>query len=225
MTRSEEPQVDEMRMIGYWDKPDLPHDIEMIRQSWLNFGPSNITIYNHTTARAFIAEHYGPRELSCFDACAIPAMQSDLFRVLEIYSQGGFYLDLSIQLLQYPALFLEPKNELRLYRRWHGRIVNNAFSAPAGNSLLEKIKDQIINNIEERKSNDVWSITGPKVWNDVTDTGHLSKGIIVHEHDILGGKIVRFRQDLAHKKDGEHWSDKQKTVDIFLDERPKSTRI
>ncbi len=217
MTISTEHMNSHMRMIGYWDKADLPHDIEQIRQSWLRNGPKDITIYNHDTARSFIEEHYGRRELECFDACAIPAMQSDLFRVLEIYEMGGFYLDLSIEVLELPIMFLEPADDLRLYRRWHGRIVNNMFSAPANNEILGKIKDKIMGNIEARLSNDVWSVTGPKVWNDVTDTGSLAEGISVYDHKELAGKIVKFRQDLDHKKGGKHWHHQQEKMNIFND--------
>lgn len=203
------------RMIGYWHSADLPKDIAEILQSWHSHGPEEIAIYDRDSARAFIAEHYGSRELACFDACAITAMQSDLFRVLEVCKRGGFYLDLGIELLARPQMFLEAAPGLRLYRRWHGRIVNNMFAAPPGDPLLVRIRDGILSNIEQRISNDVWQVTGPMVWNNITDTGRLAQGMIVFEHVDLAGKVVRFRQDLAHKKDGNHWHEKQKIMSIF----------
>lgn len=203
------------RMVGYWHTPDLPEDIAKIREGWIANGPAEIRIYDRDQARTFIQEHYSARELDAFDACAIPAMQSDVFRVLEIYALGGFYLDLGIELLARPEPFLAPGDHLVLYRRWHGRIVNNMFACKAGNAILGQIKDRILDNIAQRRDGGVWGVTGPAVWNEITDTGNCA-GVEVHSHEELAERIVRFRQDLSHKKDGNHWSDQEKKISIYV---------
>lgn len=203
------------RMVGYWHTHDLPQDIRKIRMSWEKFGPDSIVIYDREAALAFIGKHYGDREVAAFEACAIPAMQSDLFRVLEILRNGGFYLDLGIELLGHPMEFLSPGEDLVLYRRWHGRIVNNMFAAAPGNPILREICERILVNIEERVSNNVWKVTGPLVWNTVTETGSLQTGIRVIEHADIAGKSVQFHQDLNHKKEGRHWHDQQSNRSIF----------
>lgn len=203
------------RMVGYWNTVDWPEDIRAINKSWRTYGPENIIVYHFESAVRFIDEFYGARELDAFKACAIPAMQSDLFRVLEIYKNGGFYMDLGIELLRSPLEFMSPEREIILYRRWHGRIVNNIFSAKPYNPILSMIKEKILNNIEARVANDVWHVTGPKVWNDATDTGRLSEGIKIIDHKDIAGKTVIFHQKLHHKSGGRHWSDTQKSYSIF----------
>lgn len=126
-------------MVGYWNTVDWPEDIRVINKSWRTYGPENIIVYHSESAMNFIEEFYGVRELDAFKACAIPAMQSDLFRVLEIYKNGGFYMDLGIELLSQPIQFVAPKADLVLYRRWHGRIANGIFAATAKKSSFWRL--------------------------------------------------------------------------------------
>ncbi|NKX45446.1 glycosyltransferase [Roseicyclus persicicus] len=203
------------RMIGYWDTRPWPDDIREVNETWHVHGPEDITVYDRAEAIDFISKVYGQREVDAFAACNVPAMQSDLFRLLEIVALGGFYADMSIGLLRRPDEFLSPGADLVLYRRWHGRIVNNLFSAEAGNAVLAEILARVLRNIEARIANDVWHVTGPKVWNEVTDTGRLTEGIRVVEHAAIAGKTVVFNQDLFHKKDGRHWSDVQRSQSIY----------
>lgn len=202
-------------MVGYWSTADWPEDIISINKSWHAFGPEEIVVYDFEGAVEFIERFYGKRELNAFYSCAIPAMQSDFFRVLEILEKGGFYSDMGIELLRFPVEFMSAHRDIILYRRWHGRIVNNIFSAKPNNPTLSAIKERILGNIENRVANDVWQVTGPKVWNEVTATGGLSEGIRVINHKDIAGKTVIFHQNLHHKADGRHWSDVQKIRSIF----------
>ena len=205
------------RLVGYWNTRDWPDDIREIHASWIAYGPKDIKIYDYCEAASFIKDVYGERELNAFKLCAIPAMQSDFFRTLEILELGGLYMDMGIELLRHPAEFLSPDNNIVLYRRWHGRIVNNLFSAEKGNLLLSKIKDVILSNIERRISNNIWEVTGPKVWNDLTNTGQNTAGIRVICHEDIAGKTHVFRQDLNHKDAGRHWKDVQQKHSIYAD--------
>jgi len=210
------PSSSPCRMIGYWDSPQLPADISRILDTWREHGPDDITIYDRDSAVAFIEEHYGPRERAAFLSCAIPAMQSDVFRALEILHAGGFYLDLGIELLAPPTPFLYPGENLVLYRRWHGRIVNNMFSCASRHPILAEITETILDNVTRRVSDNIWLVSGPSVWNTVTHSGGRP-GTEAHEHAELAGNICVFHQELDHKKDGNHWSHQQKDRSIYND--------
>lgn len=210
------PTPHPQRMIGYWNTLPLPEDISRIRGTWDAHGPEDITIYDHDSAVAFIEQYYGARERDAFLACAIPAMQSDVLRVLEILQMGGFWLDMGIELLAPPTMFLDHGDDLVLYRRWHGRIASGMFASPAGHPLLAEVTERIVDNVTRRLDDNIWSITGPGVWNIVTDTGN-KPGLSVHTHADLAGNICFFNQDLSHKKDGKHWSTQQKNMNIYTD--------
>ncbi|WP_323718692.1 glycosyltransferase family 32 protein [Paracoccus aminovorans] len=200
------------RLIGYWHNPEFPPDIDRIQQSWRAAWPGEITVYNHHTARKFIKGNYGSRELIAFDSCAIPAMQSDLFRILEVFHHGGFYLDMGIELIYPPPHAIDP-NQLVLYRRWHGRIVNCLFAAPPRNPILAKILSAALSNIESRTSNNVWAVTGPGIWISETTNGQRD-GVTVLDHQEIAGEFVVFHQKLSHKG-SRHWSEQQKEASIF----------
>lgn len=204
------------RMVGYWNGSALPDDIALTLESWHTYGPQDIEIYSRESAIAFIEKHYGIRERDAFLSCKIPAMQADVFRCLELLKFGGFYLDMGIELLAPPTMFMNIETDLVLYRRWHGRIVNGMFACQAGNPILAEICEKVIDNVTKRVAQNVWLVSGPGVWYAITDNGNKS-GITVFDHETLAEKICRFNQNLAHKKDGKHWSAQQDEQSIYND--------
>lgn len=205
------------RMIGYWNTESLPADIEPIHASWHEHGPSDIRLFSGASALDFVGRTYGEREVRALKACRLPAMQSDLFRVLAIHALGGFYCDVGIRLHAYPSPFLPVRDgALTLYRRWHGGINNGMFSAEAGNPILARLIATMLDNIERRASNSVMAVTGPFVWREATDNGN-GEGVVVHEHRAIVGPIFEYDNTLMHRSGPDHWSKRQNEVTIFND--------
>lgn len=50
---------------------------------------------------------------------------------------------------------------------------------------------------------------------DVTLNGNAAGSLDVVEHSEISGKIVRFHQNLTHKKNDMHWSRVQEMGSIF----------
>ena len=204
-------------MIGFWHAAALPEDIRPIRESWDRFGPADIRCFDDRSGERFIAEHYGPREVAAFRACALPAMRSDVFRVLAVLALGGFYCDMGVRLVASPSPFLPvPEGTLTLYRRWHGGINNGLFSAPAGHPVLRRIAERIVGNVERREGRNVMFITGPAVWREVSEDG-AAAGVAVREHRAMVPSVFQYNNDLAHRAGSDHWSKRQGEVALFRD--------
>lgn len=202
----------------FWDKPDLPDDLGPLVQSWRDLPRYTHHLFNDETARAFLAEHYPATVVEAFDACMIPAMRSDIFRICAILKMGGWYADCSIEALKDPSQLIKRSDGMVYYRRWHGGVNNGLFAAKAGNAHLTALLDTIVSNVKHRVSDNLFLVTGPGVWNarfpKETPPPPKTRQL---DHSEIANIYVRFHQDLAHKKDGQHWSDQQKSGAIFRD--------
>ena len=206
-------------LIQFWDTAQLPDDIRPKVDSWAE--KSGLTPHMFTEERAldFISEVYGAEYVGYFRKCALPAMKSDLFRLLAVYHHGGWYADCSIECLKSPIdLVSDPVFQILYYRRWHGGVNNGFFAATSKCTYLEKMIEIVTHNVKNEIGRSVWEVTGPRIWNDIfpkenrfADALELSHAqIAAPSYDQSAGKYVMFHQDLAHKKDGTHWSDAEK---------------
>lgn len=83
-----------LQISQYWDSPDVPSYIEDHFATFEDLNPDfRHMVLSEVGTERFIGEHFGPRELSAFRACAIPSMQSDYFRYCSVLALGGVYAD------------------------------------------------------------------------------------------------------------------------------------
>lgn len=205
------------RLTQFWDKPVLPDDIAPLVETWRSQSALTCVLSDEEAARAFIAEAFGPDLVRDFDACALPAMKSDLFRVCSVYHHGGWYADCSIECLKPPLDMISDGVAFVYYRRWHGGVNNGLFAATPHHPVLMSFIDRISDNIRNRRGDSAFTVTGPAVWNARFPKEHVEPGVQELGHADIANIMVRFHQDLAHKKDGQHWSDKQTQAEVFND--------
>jgi hypothetical protein len=155
-------------LFQYWDSPDPPTDVA----GWMaHMGANNPefthAVFDEARARAFIAAHYGPREVAAFDACAVPAMQADYFRLCALESSGGLYIDADTQSLDPIAGLLKRTPKAFLYTFFG--LINNAilFFPEPHDPFLRGCLTLATDNIAERRFHSVFSAAGPGVFNAV----------------------------------------------------------
>ena len=154
---------------------------------------------------------YGKKIQDLFLSAALPAMQSDIFRVAYCLAKGGFYIDAGTRCKAALDPHLPANGELLLMRKWHGGVWNGMIGAEADQADLKLIWDKIIHNLQARETQDVWQVTGPKSFNQVVNhSKDGSKIRVVEQKDIAFFDIV---SDLKYK--ANHWSEVQKTQSIF----------
>lgn len=201
-------------IVQYWDQGDMPEDIARLTKSWADvnnyFG---YRCFNKLDAVEFLREFYPENVLNAFLNCALPAMRSDLFRVAFILKFGGVYVDAATCCYSSIDKLLTTDSRLHLVNKWHGGIWNGFIAAEANDSSLRLIFDKIISNIEAKRSNDVWAVTGPGVYKMLLDDIYEFIRVIP-QSDL--GDIFTLENDLEHKKNN-HWSLAQQEKSIFVD--------
>jgi hypothetical protein len=158
-----------LRIGQYWNSPVVPDYVAELIATFRDRNPSfEHTLFDEAETERFIAEHFTPRELSAFRACAIPSMQSDYFRYCFVLAMGGVYADADfrcvrslnplVENLDKGKIFLSPTAHTvkgRDARRiWSGFF---AFREP-GHPLLELALEIATANVEARIPERVWSV-------------------------------------------------------------------
>ena len=202
-------------IVQYWNTPELPNDIAELVETWKNYNPSmEHKLFGYEEACAFIGQHYNSEVESLFKLAALPAMQSDIFRVAYCLKMGGFYVDCGIR-CKAPIQPLLSSDLLLLVRKWHGGIMNGAIGCRAGHPALEWIWNRILKNLKERNSNDVWRLTGPLSFNQMVESGEFENSLNIVEQAATK-PFFDIVNELEHKK--KHWSKEQEKQSVFSDE-------
>lgn len=176
-------------LVRYWHDPSaVPADVRNCLESWdaLRNEGFAFRMFGDASAAAYIAEHYGPRELAAFARCRHPAMRSDYLRMCFVLAEGGLYVDaddvllggglegvfhdgaLKVQPLCFDVAVggMVPASELRRTDLpTEGRIFyvnNNPIAAPAGHPVLKRAlvraTDSLLGDEPARK---IQPTTGP----------------------------------------------------------------
>jgi hypothetical protein len=152
-----------LRVTQYWDKPEPPPEVAALMESWANAPNVRYLRYDYEAAAAFIREHLGERAAAAYAACGVPAMQADFFRYCALFVDGGLYADSDIALRgDLREILVSTGRGLLIDRR--GKVANDfMFFREARDPLLRRTIDEAIINIEQRRSNSVWDVTGPGI--------------------------------------------------------------
>ena len=199
----------------YWDSDSPSPSVLGVLDAWETVCPDwSVTLHSRNSARDFIEAHYGADIAALFMSCRIPAMQSDVLRVLWALKLGGVYMDLTFQPRAEP-LFGYPGCTLTVPRWAHGRIVNGVFAAQRNSPELMKVKTAILNNISQRRSDGVWGITGPGAW--IEALGQEERpGFGIIPHQTLFHDYIRYSgYESSTRGTDAHWSVQQKNSPLY----------
>ncbi len=157
-----------MRLYQYWDTLPPPPEVA----GWVDgFGRDNpglkYRLYDRAAASWFIRKNLGERERRAFEACAVPAMQADYFRLCALWKLGGVYVDADFQSLR-PLEGLLAQAPQSLMLSWDGHFVTGLmmFRQP-GDAFLGACLGLATANIEARALTSAYTATGPGVINAI----------------------------------------------------------
>ena len=224
-------------LIRYWHDPHgVPADVRKCLDSWepLRVEGFSMRMFDDASARAYVAERYGPREVAAFERCRHPAMRSDYLRMCFVLAEGGLYVDaddvlvgdgwnevfrdatLKVQPLCYDvrAGGMVAATELRRPDLpTEGRIFyvnNNPIAAPAGHPVLRRALARATETLlGDDPAPEIQSTTGP---------GNLTASLAAHAHKALARGVqpdfellldwesaAETRWDLAYRVDERNW--------------------
>ena len=165
-------------IIQTWKNNDIPDKYRtLLKKLRENNEGFNYMFYTDENIKTFVETHY-PEYLEIFNQFEYPIQRVDFFRYLVIYTFGGFYFDLDMDvecslgpLLEYDAVFPKEweKNGDPIIQEQNMQFLlrNYAFGARAGNLFLKKIIDNIVSSriprekIPNKKDKIVFYTTGP----------------------------------------------------------------
>jgi mannosyltransferase OCH1-like enzyme len=212
-------------LMQFWDAPTVPPDVEALMESWRSHPAFVYHRYDWESARAFIGSHFDRRTLAVFEACAVPAMQCDVFRLCWLLHHGGVYVDADQANTGRITSFTDRTVRGHLFRsprrpppntvagrsplfRDKGLITNSilTFFEP-GDPLVAEYLERVCAAIERRVDLPVWCLTGPGVISDLyAECGpehRLFSDVRIHPVRDLG-RAFRFATP-GYKASKVHW--------------------
>lgn len=151
-------------IIQYWDKKEIPKDVQRCMNSIKNAAINyEHLIFNRESALDFIHKNYDDEYVKLFKACSHPALQSDIFRLLYLFKNGGIWIDADEEYLSQdsaPLSSLLQKESIRFQRVQQIEIQNNFIVACKESSLLGKVIANL--DFDECLEEEfIWWNTGP----------------------------------------------------------------
>jgi len=224
-------------LLQYWDDPmAVPSDVLGCLDSWNALREEGITIrmFGDASARVYIAERYGPREVAAFERCRHPAMRSDFFRMSYLLAEGGLYVDADDVLVGdgWREIFRDNRMKVQPFcydinvggmvsateiRRadlpTEDRIFyvnNNPIAAPAGHPVLQRALGRAADRLlGDNPTPEIQSTTGP---------GNLTASLAAHALELQEkstqpdfellldwDKTADTRWDLAYRSGSRNW--------------------
>ena len=165
---------------------DIPRKYARYREGLIALHPGwEIKLYDDPACRQAVERHF-PEFLPVYDRASV-IQRTDIFRVIAVYGEGGFYLDLDVECLNpldalcgFRCVFAEESTLTRAHARRLGhrdrlRVANYMFGSEPGHPFLLHILRRMAG--ESRRDilteNDILESTGPGL---VTTVYHDLKG-------------------------------------------------
>lgn len=157
------------RLVQTYRLPFLPSDMYNARQSFLRLNPNiRLEYYGNRRMREFLARHFDAGVTATVDRLQPGAYKSDLFRLCELYVNGGLYADISM-VCREPLRDVLKGVDLVVVRDTPSRdlsFLNNAFIvARPGCKFIRAAIDDVVDRVNTGSFfKNSLCITGPGVF-------------------------------------------------------------
>lgn len=157
-----------MRIFQYWDTGTPPEEVAEWIESFRIKNPDlKHRLYDRDAAAWFIRKYIGDREKRAFEACAVPAMQSDYFRYCAILAKGGVYVDADFRCVS-PLSGLLRSAPNALIAVWDRHLVAGLLMVRRPRDVfLRACLDLATANVEARWGPNSYMAAGPGVINAI----------------------------------------------------------
>jgi mannosyltransferase OCH1-like enzyme len=198
-----------LALMQYWDTPEAPAQVEELMATWSDDRQFVHHRYSWDSARAFVGDHFDQRTLAAFEACAVPAMQCDVFRLCWLFEVGGIYVDADQGNRSRNEAFTDRSVRAHLYHGKKGNICNGLMSFfERHDPLVGTWLDRVCSNVESRQERSIWHVTGPgvitKLYAELGQDDPLFQGVRVHDLIELAHAVTLVNCD--YKSLPTHWS-------------------
>lgn len=157
-----------MKLYQYWDTGSPPDEVMGWIEGVKAKNPAlQHRFYDRGRAAWFIGKQLGARHQRAFEACAVPAMQADYFRVCALWAKGGLYVDADYKpMRRLDGLFdLTPAPFMFSHEN---SLTSGVMCFPAArDAFLEAVLELTTDNIEARRFDHVFVATGPPLYDAI----------------------------------------------------------
>jgi tetratricopeptide (TPR) repeat protein len=198
----------------FWDQMEPPPDLLPLLQSWRQHHPGyEFILFNDTSARAFINEHFSSDVLQAYVQARHPAQKADLFRLAFLAARGGFYVDADDRCLASVESIVPAGADFVAYQEDFGTLGNNFLGVVPDHPVIRRALDLGALAINRGDSDTMWLSTGPglltrafaQVLADSPDPETwLERNIVIerwHYH-----RAVAEHARAQYKRSPRHWS-------------------
>lgn len=196
----------------YWHDAEPPDEVAQIVAAWQGMPGLRHRLWSRATAAALLSARCPPPVAAAFDACAVPAMQADLFRLALLSLRGGAWIDADIAPRGADIPLVDFEGRGLLMRRGR-RIANDViFVARPGDPLMQAALAVAVDNVTARRPGSIWSLTGPGVLTALfhdRGTRPLFAGFRVRL-EVTIARHVSFEWGLAYKRGPDDWRQSEK---------------
>lgn len=153
-----------MKLYQYWDTGEPPPEVAGWIDGFRSMNPDmQHRLFDRDRASWFIGKHLGARERRAFDACAVPAMQADYFRLCALAAKGGVYVDVDFESRE-PMRALVASAPGGLLALQDGELINGFMLAPSpANAFIGACLRLATLNVQAADIPNVYACTGPGV--------------------------------------------------------------
>ena len=209
-----------VRLIQYWDQPDLPAVIAERMQGWRQQHPGwHYQRFDRTSAAFFIREHYGLALEEAFLDIRLPAMQADVFRVAFVLACGGLWVDAATTCHSPVETWLELQTPLLLLRKpnqTHPQVWNGLIYAQAPcHRFLQEAWGAISDAIRHRRGTGVHKLVGPGLLRDLLAQGQFDSLVTIQQSQPLAAHLQIGSSSKVLPAE-QHWSQRQRSESLYF---------
>jgi mannosyltransferase OCH1-like enzyme len=195
-------------------------------RTWSKVEPDfRLEQFDDESAASFIQSQMGGQAEAAYRMCKAPAMKSDFFRYCALFVRGGIYADAGTVYRRDLASLYGLGSRGVLLCRTQGRAVRliNGFMIvqKAGDPLLDLAIRSAMENIETKRSQSVWQVTGPGILRQAYNSerrDELFSGFeILRMHSPSVLRVITYHKG-EYKKGERDWRRMQESSISIFDE-------
>ncbi|ALP52185.1 glycosyl transferase [Candidatus Tenderia electrophaga] len=196
---------------NYTDRVTLPLYLNYLFNRLLS--PSFEYRFMVTEARAdFIQSNYAADIYDNYSKLQIGAAQADFWRLLVLQKYGGVYLDIDAHFVWPLGGIVKPDYDELYVTTKRGDISNYFIASKKDNPHLAQMIDVVLDNIKHRRSENVYDLTGPGVFNQVLDNSKVNT--TSYRYTCNQGNFTNEYFQYVDKPEGK-WTKAQHKIDII----------
>ena len=179
-----------------WVTKDLPEKMQLQVERLKRRNPKfKHHLFDDNDCYEFIKNNFDRSVLNAYNRLIPGAYKADLWRYCVLYKKGGIYLDIKLKCINNFRLIELTEREHFVKDRWDIGIYNALMACKAGNELLLKAINRIVENV----NNNFYGIcplhpTGPRLLKDlINETGmNVANVDMMHKSEING--VISYRR-------------------------------